>query len=78
MVEHYVDTLGINRRRQALIDDRQSLRRQIHAEGMLFARSMAAEPVIFLADEPTRGVDAGARIRLLPCRPSPSPKPAPA
>jgi ribose transport system ATP-binding protein len=31
---------------------------------VLFARSMAANPVVFLADEPTRGVDAGARIEL--------------
>ena len=31
---------------------------------VLFARSLAEEPVVFLADEPTRGVDAGARIEL--------------
>ena len=31
---------------------------------VLFARSMAAEPAVFLADEPTRGVDAGARMEL--------------
>ncbi|MBX3567111.1 MAG: ATP-binding cassette domain-containing protein [Rhizobiaceae bacterium] len=31
---------------------------------VLFARSMAAEPSVFLADEPTRGVDAGARVEL--------------
>ena len=31
---------------------------------VLFARSMAANPVVFLADEPTRGVDAGARMEL--------------
>jgi ribose transport system ATP-binding protein len=31
---------------------------------VLFARSMAANPAVFLADEPTRGVDAGARIEL--------------
>ena len=31
---------------------------------VLFARSMAANPTVFLADEPTRGVDAGARMEL--------------
>jgi len=31
---------------------------------VLFARSMAANPAVFLADEPTRGVDAGARMEL--------------
>ena len=31
---------------------------------VLFARSMAANPAVFLADEPTRGVDAGARVEL--------------
>jgi ribose transport system ATP-binding protein len=31
---------------------------------VLFARSALAEPAVLLADEPTRGVDAGARIEL--------------
>jgi ribose transport system ATP-binding protein len=31
---------------------------------VLFARSMAADPAVFLADEPTRGVDAGSRMEL--------------
>ena len=31
---------------------------------VLFARSLLANPAVFLADEPTRGVDAGARIEL--------------
>jgi ribose transport system ATP-binding protein len=31
---------------------------------VLFARSMACEPMVLLADEPTRGVDAGARLEL--------------
>jgi ribose transport system ATP-binding protein len=31
---------------------------------VLFARSSLAHPVVLLADEPTRGVDAGARIEL--------------
>ena len=31
---------------------------------ILFARSLLAEPDVLLADEPTRGVDAGARIEI--------------
>src|SRR5207237_5032948 len=31
---------------------------------ILFARSLLAEPTVLLADEPTRGVDAAARMEL--------------
>jgi ribose transport system ATP-binding protein len=31
---------------------------------VLVARSMAAEPAVLLADEPTRGVDVGARVEI--------------
>jgi ribose transport system ATP-binding protein len=31
---------------------------------VLFARSLSREPAVLLADEPTRGVDAGARIEI--------------
>src|SRR5207244_8225755 len=33
---------------------------------ILFARSLLADPTVLLADEPTRGVDAGARLEIHP------------
>jgi ribose transport system ATP-binding protein len=61
LVTHYVDTLGIKTPSgQTTIANLSGGNQQ----KVLFARSMAAEPVVFLADEPTRGVDAGARIEL--------------
>jgi ribose transport system permease protein/ribose transport system ATP-binding protein len=61
MVNHYVDSLAIKTpSTEATIANLSGGNQQ----KVLFARSMAADPVIFLADEPTRGVDAGARIEL--------------
>jgi ribose transport system ATP-binding protein len=61
LVNHYVETLGIKTPSgESTIANLSGGNQQ----KVLFARSMAAEPVVFLADEPTRGVDAGARIEL--------------
>jgi ribose transport system ATP-binding protein len=61
MVDHYIDTLAIKTPSgEATIANLSGGNQQ----KVVFARSMAAEPVVFLADEPTRGVDAGARIEL--------------
>jgi ribose transport system ATP-binding protein len=54
MVDHYVETLAIKTpSREATIANLSGGNQQ----KVLLARSMAAEPVVFLADEPTRGVD---------------------
>jgi ribose transport system ATP-binding protein len=61
MVDQYIDKLEIKTpSREATIANLSGGNQQ----KVLFARSMAANPVVFLADEPTRGVDAGARIEL--------------
>jgi ribose transport system ATP-binding protein len=61
MVDHYVEKLAIKTpSTEATIANLSGGNQQ----KVLFARSMAAKPVVFLADEPTRGVDAGARIEL--------------
>jgi ribose transport system ATP-binding protein len=61
IVDRYVDRLEIKTpSREATIANLSGGNQQ----KVLFARSMAAKPVVFLADEPTRGVDAGARIEL--------------
>jgi ribose transport system ATP-binding protein len=61
MVDHYVQVLEIKTpSHEATIANLSGGNQQ----KVLFARSMAAKPVVFLADEPTRGVDAGARIEL--------------
>jgi ribose transport system ATP-binding protein len=61
MVDRYVGSLEIKTPSgEAKIADLSGGNQQ----KVLFARSMAAKPVVFLADEPTRGVDAGARIEL--------------
>lgn len=61
MVGHYIDALAVKTPSQEAAISTLSGGNQ---QKVLFARAMAAEPAVFLADEPTRGVDAGARVEL--------------
>ena len=61
VLEPLLDSVGLDRRR---ID---SLVRELsggNQQKVMFARWMFDRPVVFIADEPTRGVDVGARASL--------------
>jgi ribose transport system ATP-binding protein len=61
MVDQQIETLSIKARSP---EDGISHLSGGNQQKVLFARSLATKPPVLLADEPTRGVDAGARIEL--------------
>lgn len=59
--ERYIRRLGV---KCASPEVKMSTLSGGNQQKVMYARSIAAAPVVFLADEPTSGVDAGARVDL--------------